>query len=320
MEGNMAKEVKPYQDFLTTQVAIMKYKFDYSQKEIAKKLDISQMTVSRLIDRARKIGIVQVSVLTPIENVWDMEKQLENRFSLKKAIVFRNRYNEDPVQLVGRAAAEYLDFLIGPDDMLGVSAGRTLAQVIPHLRLPMRKEGHTPTVVQLEGGFTTSESFNPVSILQQFVSQSGVKGYFFNLPIYAKTIEAHEAVNAHMILDPMINRWKKIDIALAAVGNPGEESIYRISGVLEKEEMEELIQKGAVGSIYARWYNIKGEFIDSDVNKRVFGIPLEIARNIPKRILITAGTHKIQAIKGGLNTHLCDIILTEETTAAKLLS
>jgi deoxyribonucleoside regulator len=315
----MAKEGKLFQDFLTTQIAIMKYKLDYSQKEIAEKLDISEMTVSRHLDRARKIGIVQITVLTPIENVWDLERQLESKFSLKKAIVFRNRYNEEPINLIGRAAANYLDFLIGHDDILGVSAGRTLAQVIPHLKLPMSEDDHKPTVVQLEGGFSNSESFNPVSILQEFVSQSGAKGYFFNLPIYAQSIEAHDALNAHMILDPMINKWKEINIVLAAVGNAGEESIYRISGVLQKEEMDELIEKGVVGSIYGRWYNIDGKFIDSEINKRAFGIPLEIARCIPKRILISAGQNKIQAIKGGLNTRLCDFILTEETTAAKLL-
>lgn len=316
----MAKEGKLYQDFLTTQVAIMKYKLDYSQKEIAERLNISQMTVSRLLDRARKIGIVQITVLTPVENVWDMEKQIESKFSLKKAIVFRNRYGEDPVSLVGRAAAEYLDFLIGHDDVLGIAAGRTLAQVIPHLKLQMREEEHNPTVIQLEGGLTTSESFNPVSILQQFVSRSGVKGYLFNLPIYAKSIEAHEAMSAHMVLNPMIDKWKEISIVLAAVGNAGEESIYRISGVLEKEEMDELLERGAVGSIYGRWYNIDGEFVDSDINKRAFGIPLDIARNIRKRILISAGLHKIQAIRGGLRTKLCDFIITEETTAAKLLA
>ncbi len=315
----MVKEVRQYQDFMTIQVAIMKYKLDYSQKEIAEKLNISQMTVSRLIDRARKIGIVQINVLTPIENAWDLEKQIENRFTLKKAIVFKNRYNEDPVRLIGRAAAYYLDFLIGQEDILGVSAGRTMAQVIPHLKLPMMEENHNTSVVQLEGGFSFSESFNPVSILQEFVSKSGVKGYFFNLPIYAKSVEAHEALSAHMILDPMIKKWKEVNIALAAVGTAGEESIYRIAGMLEKKEMEELIKKGAVGSIYGRWYDTDGQFIESDINRRVFGVPLEIAREIPKRILITAGLNKIQAIRGGLNTRLCDLIITEETTAKKLL-
>jgi deoxyribonucleoside regulator len=315
----MAKEGKLFQDALTTQVAIMKYKLDYSQKEIAEKLDLSPMTVSRLIDRARKVGIVQINVLTPIENAWDLEKQMEKRFTLKKAIVFRNRYDEDPIKLIGRAAAYYLDFLIGKNDIIGITSGRTMAEVIPNLTLPMIEEKNYPTVVQLEGGFTSSDSFNPVSILQEFVSKSGVKGYFFNLPIYANSVEAHEAVSAHLILDPMIQRWKTINIILTAVGTTGEESIYRITGMLEKDEMDELISKGAVGSIYARWYNAKGKFVDSEVNKRVFGIPIEIARNISKRILITAGLNKIEAIRGGLNTRLCDIIITEEATSQKLL-
>ncbi len=127
-------------------------------------------------------------------------------------------------------------------------------------------------------------------------------------------------MSAHMTLEPMIEKWKEIDIALAAVGTAGESSIYRISGVLGKEEMDDLIRKGAAGSIYGRWYDVDGMFIDSNVNKRVFGIPLAIAQNIPKRILISAGQNKVQAIKGGLNTRLCDFLITEETTAAKLLS
>ena len=102
------------------------------------------------------------------------------------------------------------------------------------------------TVVQLEGGFSLSESFNPVSILQEFISKSGMNGYFFNLPIYAASVKAHETLSSHMILDPMISKWKEVNLALAAVGAAGDESIYLKAGMLQKDEMKDLISKGAV--------------------------------------------------------------------------
>jgi len=306
-------------EFLATQIAIMKYKMDYSQKQIADKLDISPMTVSRLLDRARKLGIVQINVMTPIENHWSLEKQIESSFSMKKAVVFRNRYNEEPIQLIGRAAAYYIDYLIGPHDIIGISPGRTIAQIVPNLKLPMIENTKTLTVVQTEGGFSTSESFSPVSILQEFVNNTGVKGHFFNLPIYAASMEAHEALSAHIALESISDLWKRINVTLSAVGTTGDESIYRISEMLSKKEMDGLVERGAIGSIYGRWFNTEGQFIDSEINQRVFGIPIEVVEHIPKRILITAGIEKIPAIKGVLNTNLCDIIITEETTARKLI-
>jgi deoxyribonucleoside regulator len=315
----LGKENRYYQHFLMTQVAIMKYKLDYSQKEIAEKLALSPMTISRLIDKAKMIGLVQINVMTPIENDLDMEKQVANRYSLKKAIIFKNKHNEDPVAFVGRAAAYYLDFLIAPNDIIGVSSGRTMAQVIPNLKLPMLENNHNLTVVQTEGGFSTSEVFNPVNILQEFVSNAGVKGYLFNLPVYAKSVQAHEALNAHALLEPITEEWGKINLALSAVGVSGEESIYRIANMLTMAEMNELVAMGAVGSIYGRWYNMQGNFIDSEVNRRVFGIPVDLVKKIPRRILITAGRHKINAIIGGLRTNLCDILITDDSTAEHLL-
>ena len=318
-EADLKTDNRLGNEFLATQIAIMKYKMDYSQKQIADKLDISPMTVSRLLDRARKLGIVQINVMTPIENHWNLEKQIENSYSLKKAVVFRNRYNEEPIQLIGRAAAYYIDYLIGPHDIIGISPGRTIAQIVPNLKLPMIEKNQTLTVVQTEGGFATSESFSPVSILQEFVNNTGVKGHFFNLPIYAASMEAHEALSAHIALESISDLWKRINVTLSAVGTIGDESIYRISKMLSEEEMDELISKGAIGSIYGRWFNTDGKFIDSQINRRAFGIPIKVVENIPKRILITAGIEKIPAIKGVLNTDLCDIIITEETTARKLI-
>jgi deoxyribonucleoside regulator len=300
-------------------VAVMKYKLGYSQREIAERMNIAPMTVSRLLDRARKSEIVQINVRTPIENYWEQEKELIDRYPLQKAVVFRNKYGEDPKELLSRAAAYYLDFFINPGDIVGISAGRTMAGVIPHMQLSSVRQTKDLTVVQIEGGFTTSERFSPVSILQEFVNHLGVKGYFYHLPIYAQSLEAHEALSAHAVIDPIQEMWRKCSIILAAVGVSGEESIYRIANALTKEEMIGLVNGGAVGSIFGRWYDSEGNFLDSQINDRVFGIPIEVVKKVPRRILISAGAEKARAIRGALYTKLCGILITEEITSSRLL-
>ena len=307
------------QTSLMIRVAIMKYKLGYTQREIAERMDIAPMTVSRLLDRARKSEIVQINVRTPIENNWEQEKELIDKYPLKKAVVFRNKYGEDPKELLSRAAAYYLDFFINQGDIVGISAGRTMAGVIPHMQLSSIRQTKNLTVVQIEGGFTTSERFSPVSILQEFINHLGVKGYFYHLPIYAQSLEAHEALSAHAVIDPIQEMWRKCSIILAAVGVSGEESIYRIANMLTKSEMIGLLRSGAVGSIFGRWYDADGHFLNSEINDRVFGIPIEVVKRTPRRILISAGVDKTQAIRGAMYTELCDILITEEITSSKLL-
>jgi len=308
-------------DALAVQVAVLKYKLDYSQRMIAERLNMSTMTVSRILERARKLGIVEINILTPIENHWNLEQQIENSFGIKKAVVFRNRYEEMPDDLLGRAAAQYIDYLLGPNDNIGISPGRTLAKVIPHLKLSMLKKNNSLNVIQTIGGFSTAESFSPVSILQEFVNNNnGVKGHFLNLPIYAPTVEVHNTLIANGALDSITRLWEKIDVMLFSIGPVGDDSIYRISEMLTSAEMNDLISEGAVGSVYGRWYDHKGHFLDSEINQRVFGIPIEIVKKIPMRILITSGKNRIETIKAGLLTQLCDIIITEENTARALLN
>jgi DNA-binding transcriptional regulator LsrR (DeoR family) len=318
-EGKKTKRTNRDQTSLMMRAAIMKYKLGYSQREVAERMQIAPMTVSRLLDRARKSEIVQINVRTPIENNWEQEKELLDRYPLKKAVVFRNKYGEDPKDLLGRAAAYYLDFFINPGDIVGISAGRTMVSVIPHMQLSAIRQTKDLTVVQIEGGFTTSERFSPVSILQEFVNHLGVKGYFYHLPIYAQSVEAHEALSAHAVIDPIQEMWRKCSIILAAVGVSGEESIYRIADILTKSEMTELLRNGAVGSIFGRWFDSEGRFLNSEINDRVFSIPIEVVKEVPRTILISAGVEKVQAIRGAMHTELCDILITEEMTSLKLL-
>jgi DNA-binding transcriptional regulator LsrR (DeoR family) len=294
-----------------TIASVLYYNFGISQKEIAKRLNISTMTVSRLLESARRQGIVEIKVHTPVASDESEEERLVKEFGLKKAIVVRNAYGIDPLDNLARAAGFYVDALISPSDVIGLMAGRTMRRVITQLSLPCLSGEHDLAVVQLTGGFPGPSPFDPTSNLNEFTSRFMIRGYFFHLPIYADSAEARTALESHGIPKPVLAMWESCTILLSGVGVAGEDSIYRLGDLLSKEEMKGLCEQGAVGDMLGRWYDEEGSFLDNPVNSRVLAMPHERAKAVPCKVMIAGGKQKSKAILGLLNAGLVDILITD---------
>ena len=68
-------------------VAKLHYEADLSQVEIARRLNISTATVSRLLRRARQDGIVRIEVRA-FETPVDLDEKLRDRLALRRAAAF----------------------------------------------------------------------------------------------------------------------------------------------------------------------------------------------------------------------------------------
>ena len=65
---------------LSVEVARLYYQSDYSQQEIANKLNISRPTISRLLKYAKEKGFVQISIADPfadLDNVGFTERKIQ---------------------------------------------------------------------------------------------------------------------------------------------------------------------------------------------------------------------------------------------------
>ncbi len=181
---------------LMMQIAVMRYKMNYTQAEIAKRLNLSTMTVSRLLDKAREEGIVTFHVKTPVETDSVLEEKLRERYGFDEAFVIRNGMGQGDAEMISRAIAFYLDMIISPGDILGIGIGRTTNRLMPYLTLPSIAQPSDLEVVQLSGGLNGTSEHNPVSSLQEFTRQFGIRGRFLQLPIYAPTLEAFKAMES----------------------------------------------------------------------------------------------------------------------------
>lgn len=73
--------------FLVIKIAYMYYIENYSQNEIAKALQISVTTVSRMLKKAKQERIVEFVIRDPYVECISLEKELKETFGLKDVII-----------------------------------------------------------------------------------------------------------------------------------------------------------------------------------------------------------------------------------------
>ena len=92
-----------------------------------------------------------------------------------------------------------------------------------------------------------------------------------------------------------------------------------LDGFLAREEMLDLMEKGATGEICGWIFDGKGKLLDNSINERVASAP------IPKRescsvIGIAKGPRKYAAIRAALAGRQINGLITDEAAAAYLIS
>src|SRR4030066_347042 len=167
---------------LMVKVSNLYYKDSLTQEEISKKLKISKYQVNRILKKAVSSGIVQVNIIDPTVSISSVETDLEKRFGLKRAIVVENSGLSD-LELkakLGVAAASYLLEIIKDGDVIGLSWGTTINEVINHLP---SKVNTKVEVVQITGGsHQLSINLNCHDITRRFAAIFGVEPQILYAP------------------------------------------------------------------------------------------------------------------------------------------
>ncbi len=313
--ANVVEEAKLAQ---LTSVAIMKYKLGLSQAEIAKRMNVSSMTISRLLDTALNLGIIKISVETSIKENSELSQIIRDLYGLKDAVIVSSQMFEDSLTTIAKASANYLDLVVTDKDKLGIAAGRTLGNVLPFVRFPFITDSAKFEVIQLQGGSFIMGQSNPVTSIGYFVNRFSAKGFLLQQPMYAPT-EASLSLIHDNYLPEFERKWKSCSILLTGVGHFNENCLQMVEGLFSEEDFEELREKRAIGDLFGRWFGEDGEYLDCSCNRRLISIPSSFLSDIPVRILVSSGAEKIPSIKAVLNKRYLNVLITDEVTARGLL-
>lgn len=313
----MKKEDSSIQrDVLLAQVARLYYEFNFSQSEIAQRMELSRPYISKLLSEAKRKGIVKIRIVAPPtmpEN--GLETRIRERFGLKKAIIVPNAKGKKALTQVGEATAEYLNTILKDNDVIGFTWGETIYECAKAIYT--REELHDLVTVQMCGGLSNTSKNVYVAEITQLLSESlHSKGYMLPFPAVVDSVQAKKVIMKEHTMKEAIENAKKATIALFTLGFFGESCALAKTGYLKPEEIESLLAQGAVGDICTHIIDENGAICSESLEERTVAVPYDIIKKIPLRIGISVGKNKVKSILAALRGGIINVLVTDEDTVA----
>lgn len=303
---------------LLIKVAEMYYNEDKNQAEISRELGIHRTTISKLLKQSREQGYVNIIINYEAAGVYSIEKNIEELFNIKKAIVIPDQSNNINFGL-GKAFASFLNSLIVDGMRIGFSWGKTLSDATQCLY-----ESQTKGVVCLPliGGPTglLQSSYHVNTITYDAARRIGADALLIDVPAIPNTIELKQALLENDYNKKLISMWDSVDIAVMGIGSWNFRSENTWMEFYSEKIINELNSNCVVGDVISRFYDYKGNHVFNDIDDRIIGMSLDQLLKVKTRIGIAASLEKVDAIIGALRGHYVNVLITDQTTASAILN
>lgn len=304
-------------------VAHMYYQLGLKQTIIARQLDISQATVSRLLRQAVKTGIVQITVTMPVGVYADLEAALCEKYGLKAALVVDCDKPDDETWLqrhIGSTAAHYVRTTLGQSETVGLSSWSSTLLAMVNAMPPLKKATQAQVVQILGGVGNPSAEIYAARLTERFARLVGGTPIYLPAPGVLQSAEMRAALMRDQFVQQAVHCFEQVSLALVGIGSVEPSRLLASSGnVFSAAELTALKQAGAVGDICLRFFDADGKPVANSSNDRVMGMSLEQLKNTRRSVGIAGGQRKIPAIRGALHGGWINVLITDRFTAAGLL-
>ena len=246
------------------------------------------------------------------------EQSLESAFGLKKAIVMTSfdepdsEYAKD--DLATCAAKCVSDYLKG-SFVMGITCSRTVTRVVHKLT---RMHECDLQVVQTIGSTLNKDM---TTELVNFIAQT-YRGtaHFLNTPLYLDDLYVKETLLKDPTVKEAYNLMKRCNLVLMSIGKfDVGGNMPSWNGYMTAHHREEMARLGAVGSVCAQFFDIDGNQLACDWNRKCITIPWDDLKRADMRVAIASGKSKVASILGALRGNLVDVLITDTITAASVL-
>lgn len=303
-------------DDVKTRIAWLYYVEGMTQDEVANLVGMNRSRVLRILAAARQDGTVQIRVTTRMSRCVELERRLEDRWSLTRAIVVPEP--QDPSQLraiIGAEVGAYMSHAVTSNMTVGLGWGKTLTSGVPAI-VPRTPDG--VRVLSLLGGLTRVSEVNPSEFAWRVADKLSAECYMLAAPVYAPDSRTRDALMQHSGIAEVFARARSLDMAVISVGDLTPHSVFSEYGLLSREEISSLVDAGAVGDVLCHFVDAEGNLVDHPVNNRVLAVnPIDLrgTRNI---VLASGGWHKLTILRAALKMLRPTVLIVNELIAERL--
>src|SRR4029077_20211615 len=164
-----------------------------------------------------------------------LERRLCRAFGIDEAVVVPSPTDDAATAaVVGQAAGIYMADHVRSGMSIGVGWGQTLSM---GLKVIGGERHEHLSVISLLGGMPHSRAFNPSAVARRMADAFGADCYQLTAPVFVANETMRGALWAEPGLHELLERARRVDLALVSVGNVGEDATLFREGLLPRSEV-----------------------------------------------------------------------------------
>lgn len=291
------------------------YLEDRGQAEIARLLRISRPGVSRLLRRAREAKIVEIRVREATEGEdWT---GLQRRLGVKELLVSPH----GGVEGVGRLGARVFERTVRRDDVVGITAGTTLAafvgSVTPSRPAPI-------DIVPLVGAlWDTGEDFDCSFLCQELRRRTGGTHRVLSAPAVVRDEATRRSLGREPRVRSVLDRYQALDSAFFGIGVVSARHPVAVAAKVAgqrpgRARATDVIPRDAVASVGCLLFDARGRRCAAALDRRTLGISHDQLAAVPVRVALAAGVDKCQAVRSVARAGVVDVLVIDAPLAQSL--
>ena len=305
---------------LLIKVAKMYYLENLSQQQIANKIKASRSNVSKMLQSARDLNIVQIRIDDTSTPGFLQQTELMETFDISQAIVIPSMKDPENTKMeVGRAAADLLQLKISDGMRIGITWGSTIYHVVNQFNPKPLKNA---IVYQLMGGTGARDpDTDGREQTQSMANKLKAKSYILQAPLIVQSKQLRNLLLKEPVISQTLKEAEQVDLAITSLGtnDPINCNLLKL-GHFTRAKCRELRKRGAVGDLCGWHLDINGQLCELDLHDRIVGISLEQISRIKTVIAVAIGERKAEIILACLRGGYIDYLVTDELAAIKVLS
>lgn len=300
---------------LLVQVAQLYYMENRSQAEIAEIIHVSRPQVSKLLMKAREVGIVTITVTPPSDRFRNYEAMLCHLYGIESCIVIpEGNIPMETEEAIIEQAVKHVQKLCAGCSTVGIGWGSMLNGICNHADVieDVNPRAHVvPLIGSLNSqiiGYNTNELARKMGLMLGFTPN------YLYAPAFPQTkndqIQFRETGNYRDIA----SYWAKLDAAVFRIKPypcvPDLATAFRYGKALYNNH--------AVGVILSNFFNVDGKTISGEYDYSI-SIPDDQLLRCPIRLGICANTTMPESVIGALRSGMVTHLILSERLAKDVL-
>ncbi len=299
------------------EAARLYYEDDLTQSEIAERLKVSRPLVSKMLQRAKEVGIVNIDIRSPLSGNESLLGKMKTRFDLEDGLIVpSNKGNDDLSQknLISQAVV-YIQKTLASAENIGLGWGATISELVEGFSGEGPVFEKPATLCPLIGSMESpSKGLHTNELTRRLCERIGGNALYLHAPAFTgskKNWMIFQTTDEYLAIQKI---WERLDTAILSVEDypsvPDEGTAFRFGTKLK--------DCNAIGVMLAYYFDNQGSIVIGE-NDFSIRIPFDALSKVRRIVLIAPGSVHALTLLGALRTGIVTHLITDDSLARQLL-